>query len=334
MPRVVLVLLLLLVANSASAGPNAGGVLLVHWNPQIAYTGDAVFFDGGLSECNACITQAPPCSAIPAPDDQRRIWFAYAAFPPGSMPVMFAVAFGIDFHRFSGSEGVVVNWAQREETAVELASPGWPAIPGTGTMLLFDAPKHGLVEQVYEFAGYATAGQVFSIVNHPDMPAEFADNTIPPHVEVAVALGSLGFGVEGSLSCPGPAQGACCLTQEDCEIMSPADCRHQAGNYLGNGTVCAPALCDQPIRLCDFPDHHCENLMHDACFNYGGLWNPTTTCNGACCLPDGRCLSISEQNCENWRGTYMGVDVPCEPDPCHGTPIEMTTWGQIKCRYR
>lgn len=55
--------------------------------------------------------------------------------------------------------------------------------------------------------------------------------------------------------------------------------------------------------------------------------------SGACCLPSGGCNVYSPETCAALEGRYMGNSVPCDPDPCI-TPVESSSWGQIKSRFR
>lgn len=38
--------------------------------------------------------------------------------------------------------------------------------------------------------------------------------------------------------------------------------------------------------------------------------------SGACCLPDGNCYVLSEDECMAQGGTYYGDNFPCDPNPC------------------
>ena len=42
---------------------------------------------------------------------------------------------------------------------------------------------------------------------------------------------------------------------------------------------------------------------------------------------------LIESDCVAEGGIYMGDGIPCDPNPC-ATPIEKTTWGQIKATFR
>jgi hypothetical protein len=56
---------------------------------------------------------------------------------------------------------------------------------------------------------------------------------------------------------------------------------------------------------------------------------------GACCFPDGTCEIHTVVGCAEAGGEWMGLGVNCYPDPCEEpTPVEQTTWGRLKQRYR
>lgn len=48
---------------------------------------------------------------------------------------------------------------------------------------------------------------------------------------------------------------------------------------------------------------------------------------GACCLPDGTCIILTESSCASASGIYRGDDTTCTTDPCSGVPltIQITT---------
>lgn len=54
---------------------------------------------------------------------------------------------------------------------------------------------------------------------------------------------------------------------------------------------------------------------------------------GACCDGNG-CRLLTEAACTASGGFYMGDEVGCDPDPCIPIPVDVTTWGSIKNRYR
>jgi len=100
-------------------------------------------------------------------------------------------------------------------------------------------------------------------------------------------------------------EGACCLCDGSCIVMSESECAAQEPGgcgYGGDDTVCDPNPCCQFI--------------------------------GACCLDDGVCIKMDacKEACTALGGEYF-PDVACDPTPCP-TPVLDATWGEIKAIYR
>jgi len=55
---------------------------------------------------------------------------------------------------------------------------------------------------------------------------------------------------------------------------------------------------------------------------------------GACCFPSGDCLMGTQAGCDRAGGSYLGDDVPCDPNPCEATPVERATWGEVRSLFR
>ena len=81
--------------------------------------------------------------------------------------------------------------------------------------------------------------------------------------------------------------GACCLPDDTCQELTPAECAAASGAYHGDGTVCTP--------------------------------NPCLAPTGACCHTDGTCTSETAADCAAAAGTYQGDGSPCSPNPCSVT---------------
>ncbi|MEZ4650729.1 MAG: hypothetical protein R3E97_18495 [Candidatus Eisenbacteria bacterium] len=64
----------------------------------------------------------------------------------------------------------------------------------------------------------------------------------------------------------------------------------------------------------------------------GHLPCPTALPTGACCI-DGVCTVLSLAVCTDLGGTYVGDDVPCDPNPCV-VPLIERSWGRIKSDFR
>ncbi len=123
---------LMLAASAALAGPNAGGVLVIH-APGITYVGGNVCSQGtapdSCGDVRAEIDDAGP--------DTLRVWKVYAAFPPGSSPRLKGLTFGVSYDGdYSDGTGTVVR-AYGTCTDFELAMTGWPG-SNKGTSLLWD----------------------------------------------------------------------------------------------------------------------------------------------------------------------------------------------------
>jgi hypothetical protein len=56
--------------------------------------------------------------------------------------------------------------------------------------------------------------------------------------------------------------------------------------------------------------------------------------SGACCFSNGSCLVLEPAACATQTGIYMGDGTTCQVDPCQPTPVQSTTWGQVKAIFR
>ena len=114
--------------------------------------------------------------------------------------------------------------------------------------------------------------------------------------------------------------GACCFGGNDCwDSVLEVDCYSWGGEFFGDGTSCeidAP-WCFTYYGSCCFGDYCEENWEHDACEWSGGIFwldpcdllEDVEMCNpsGACCLPDGNCLTnVTEAYCSTLNGNYAG----------------------------
>lgn len=352
MKRLSLILLALCwAASGAFAGPNAGGTVILHWNSTIDFTMDPETFSGGLTDCSSANVEMPPATTFPVPpDSERRIWFAYAAFPPGSTPRLKGVAFGITYNAFASPDGVRIDWSLAPQGSVEIrtTSPSWPA-PNSGTSLVFNPIMTGLVNQIYTFAGFGSFGQVMGLRTHPINPSQFSDDSIPAVLDDIAAYGSIGFGVPGALACP-PTSGACCnLGTGECVVRTELECEALGDiceyAWMGPDVPCSPNPCpapqDPPGACCAAATGVCRITTESECIAVGDWWqgacmpcepNPCPL-TGACCLENAECRILSRPACEADQGLYMGDGVSCVPYPCP-IPTERTTWGRIKNNYR
>jgi hypothetical protein len=198
MIRVLTALLcLVLLAGSSLAGPNAGGVLVVHYNKAAKVPSEKGYVDGGLKDCKDVVNQAPADSTV--------MWFVYAAFPPGSSPRLKVVCFGCKYD--ADKVGLLRAFPPPSALEIKRNNNGtpWPG-PGTGDSIAFDGRLTNPVNEIYCFAGYGPKGETFATCSHPDsLLGGMADDGVPSVLDGIVKYGSLGFGVPGSTPCPGKA---------------------------------------------------------------------------------------------------------------------------------
>ncbi len=82
----------------------------------------------------------------------------------------------------------------------------------------------------------------------------------------------------------GTVSGACCMSDNTCQELTPTQCSSAGGTYHGDGTVCTP--------------------------------NPCLAPTGACCHSDGTCTTETEAQCTSSNNTYQGDGTSCSPNPC------------------
>jgi hypothetical protein len=88
--------------------------------------------------------------------------------------------------------------------------------------------------------------------------------------------------------------------------------------------------CDEPPESDDFEGY----ATLGTCGADGVPACPVLPEIGACCLPTGECVEVTQEECESDPNNEW-VGGPCEPDTClPPTATQQTTWGQIKTIYR
>jgi hypothetical protein len=126
-----------------------------------------------------------------------------------------------------------------------------------------------------------------------------------------------------SLACQ-PDEGACCLPNGDCTVMTEADCLSVGGVYKGAGTPCDGA-CPAAPGACCFGGGGCLTLSEADCVGAGGTWlGANTQCaagntcpTGACCLPNGSCTGpVTATECGAMGGVFKGVGTACGGVTC------------------
>lgn len=183
--------------NTAAAGPNVDGTLILHANPALSYTTDATSYCGqsNLSECYLALATTPANPTAPT------VFHALAAFPDDSSPSVKGVTFGVDYDQAAFT---LVDWGHCAN--FELATASWP-LPQSGTALTWNSPKTNRLFDAYWFAGYSTGltPTTFELSLHPTQGATFADDATPSNLDEVAAFGTLGFNIPGSIPCPGGA---------------------------------------------------------------------------------------------------------------------------------
>lgn len=221
-----------------AAGPNFGGVLIVH--------------DTGLTSTGW--DQPPPSGDPPATCEETdneipcglgicRAFRVYAAFPDWSSPRLKALAFGSAVS--SSAYVYVLYWGLPDPAHdFEITQGGWPYANGGGVGIAFGTVKTALINEVYWLGGYGYCDGIWSTAPHPVQESVFADDAVPPQVDPICGFSSIGFGIPGTTHCFGPPVGACCLPDGFCEVMLAVPCADAGGTWLGPGTGCDPSPCE------------------------------------------------------------------------------------------
>lgn len=303
------------------AGPNAGGVLILHTNDAITYCQDHTSYCGDFS--------LESCEAIDnsAPAEGNRVFWVLAAFPVGSSPRLAGVTFGIHY-----SDAAVFMVAHGTCGDFELGVDGWPA-DGGGVAVTWNTARTTLLTPVYWFAAYDYDGgphaDAFRIDHFPGNRANFGDDSVPQFIDPVYDFGTLGFGAPGTTPCPvlPPETGACCFSDGSCSIATPAGC---IGIWIGPGTDCDPDPCPPTLGACCFEDGHCAVWDPSTCAEqggtYGGDWtncydDPCPPTSGACCFANGSCQVMTAGECVSQGGTYSSDNTGCNPNPCPQPPV-------------
>lgn len=198
-PVALIVAALSFVPAVAPAGPNAGGVLIVHDAAPNPTCDEIVFnpvpacenVDNEISLTNICPT-----------------WKVYAAFPPDAQPRLKSLRWGIDWP-IGTPPFYVQGVPSPDPQAVTVVGEGdWPFAAGSGATLTFATTRTGTVVELYCFIAYIyTYGEPvepfpWSTTPHPALPSVFVDDAEPPVEDPIADFGALGFGMPGYTPCP------------------------------------------------------------------------------------------------------------------------------------
>ncbi len=124
--------------------------------------------------------------------------------------------------------------------------------------------------------------------------------------------------------------GTCCVEYDCYEQSLENDCYTLGGDFYFGDTPCdGSSLCGEPISgACCYPDGYCDETQEQECYDGNGKFYEDQDCNdvcnvsyGACCTSDfGDCQSLTEQQCDQLGGDYLGDDYPCSFDDCYIEP--------------
>jgi len=194
----------------------------------------------------------------------------------------------------------------------------------------------------------------FTFLNDPDPgngPSVVNDTGCQPNknglfANPGIWFNSCSLGVSGDwairavVDC-NPTQ-ACCFLPSSCVNLTALNCAIADGFPQGPGTSCATVECF-PRGACCQPDGTCDDDVAQAdCTTGGGTFQgddslcANVTCPqplGACCLSNGNCLELTEDDCEQipntfWAGALTDctdTDMNSTADACEAecaTPAE------------
>ena len=325
----IVVLFMAGMVGIALAGPNAGGTLILH-DTNILMIGTPC---ETVPICNCGQPPADCPSADTELDGSSQstpgLFYVYAAFPSWSSPRLMGLTWGLHY-----SPDISIPYGGMCGD-FELNDNNWPQ-SDTGSSVTFNNVQTSPLVLVYWFWGYRYgAPAVLSLRDNPSQGGWFGDDSVPAILDPIAGYGTLGFDMPGQPTCPVPApEGACCLPDGNCIFVVQADC---PGIWTAPGIPCVPSPCPEQLGACCLDDGTCIIVLEADCT---GTWMGVGTecpnaCEpptiGACCFEGGACTETAPENC---TGVYQGDWTDCDPNPCPPTPVERTSWGRIKNRYR
>ena len=158
-------------------------------------------------------------------------------------------------------------------------------------------------------------------------------------------------GPTGSSCSPNPCQndtlGVCCKG-DTCTYVPILTCRTHGGVFVPQWWGCIPSaqenVCDSVAVCCDNTTNTCLIKRPDDCNGY--VFRNSTSCDpnpciSACCInaatDSAACLPLSPKDCREYPHSdphwEWHAGVQCGDGSICATPVERTTWGQIKQRY-
>ena len=271
--------ILVLTAPIALAGPNAGGVLVLH-DPGLTYTTDATYIglsgvacgqDGPVSPAvqvcppydpiggaNPCDPEAAnPTSAMG--HDVMHVWYVMAAFPNWSCPRLKSLGFRIKYDPTKVYVDPSKNGAADASAFFVTVSSDEDGSPfpsdRSGVGLSFTGVRTSRLQELWWFAGYSYSGATAPTFAVEVMSGAgnnlFGDDSFPTDTDLIAGFGTLGFdGTVGVNPIPGSSPiGACCAPSGSCTMITEVDC-DLPSIWHGDLTFCAPNPCPPPAGTC------------------------------------------------------------------------------------
>lgn len=246
---IVLVLVLAL-PLTASAGRYAGGALVVHTDSNYLYYTPSEPCRGPAQPPGACEDAVTHSTRLPG-SEIAVIWFLAAVYPSVE-PGLTAAQFGVE-HNLSSQDNIIgFGPCSPGQTTIELRDGGWPFGVGgrSGDVVAFGEAIRSPLALFYWFAVVADDfGSYFGSGPYPSSGETiFVDDSDPPGEDRITRFGTIRWDGEGRNACPAPPSlGACCTPWTSCVIRTRFECERTdgefgptGGTYLGDGTSCPP----------------------------------------------------------------------------------------------
>ncbi len=320
MKRVLFALVFLfLVCAPALAGPNSDGAIIVHTNDAYDYLSTTICSTplGQPSSCEEAITRTDLSISV--------VWFL-AAFPPGAIPAVSMIYFGVNFD-VANLDASAFGPCGPAGT-LEIRDPGWPANEagcsiGFGTPIVGETLFRFYYFKVDDFLG--SAGPYFcSAINPTGGYGSFFDNSFPPLEDSITQFGCVNWYQPGYNACPQtlPTAVCCSPVTGDCIVSTQSGCQAPS-IWHPEWTTCSPNPCPLPMAVCCMADGACTTVLEADCLA-PGVWHPEwTVCSpnpcpqptAACCAPTGACTITTQASCQSPR-IWHPEWATCTPNPC------------------
>ncbi|MEO1371280.1 MAG: hypothetical protein AAFU75_02265, partial [Planctomycetota bacterium] len=111
----------------------------------------------------------------------------------------------------------------------------------------------------------------------------------------------------------------CCLNDGSCFDLTEALCT-TVGGSVSKASSCAEAQCEAVGACCTSGLNCAEGVSESECSDIGGTWmGAASDCipvpcpfEGGCCLPDGTCFSEDADLCREVGGFPRGLETSCD----------------------